>query len=133
MKKYNHGLACVVVNPEGKVLLLKRSLDKKLFPNKWFVVGAYPMSENDDFVGKVHSELGEETGSDGKILKVGSIVNSKDGSTTIIVHTFLAERNTDKVKINGEHTEFKWVEPEDIKKFDTVPGTDEMVVELLKQ
>lgn len=131
MDKKTHAIACVALNEEGKILLLKRSPEKKLFPNKWFVVAAYPMDENDDFVGKVHSELIEETGADGEIVKDERVQRTNEGKI-IKMHVFLAKRNQAPVKLNDEHTEYKWVSLKEVRSFDTVSGTYEMVVSLFK-
>src|SRR3972149_8734786 len=133
MTKTVHAIACVVINKKGKILLLKRSPDKKLSPGKWFVVGAYPLDENADFEKKVHVELLEETGMDGKITKTGEVLKMETDGTLIDVHIFLAERNSGMVKINNEHTEFKWVDLQEIKNYDLVPGTYEMVDNLFKK
>jgi 8-oxo-dGTP diphosphatase len=133
MENTVHGIACAVINKKGKILLLKRSPDKKLFPNKWFVVGAYPLDENADFEKKVHIELVDETGMDGKIIKNGELLKIEVNGQIIDIHTFLAKRNSDVVKINDEHTEFKWVNIQEMKSLDLVPGTYEMIDSLIKK
>ncbi len=37
------------------------------------------------------------------------------------IHTFLFEVDTDVITIDWEHTEYKWIPPEDVTGFDTVP------------
>lgn len=133
MKNTIHGIACTVINNKGKILLLKRSPDKKLFPNKWFVVGAYPLTENDDFEKKVHIELVDETGMDGKIINTGELLKMEVDGKIIDIHTFLIDRDSDEVKLNNEHTEYKWVNSSGIKSFDVVPGTYEMIDNLINK
>jgi isopentenyldiphosphate isomerase len=127
-----HGIACAVQNKRGKILLLKRSPDKKFFPNKWFVVGAYPLGEDEDFDKKTHIELVDETGFDGKIINRGEVLKMEMDGRVIDVHTYLADRTTDEVKLNNEHTEYKWVGLQEIKKYDVIPGTFEMIDNLVK-
>jgi len=130
-KQIPHAIACAVINKNKSILLLKRSPDKKLSPNKWFVVGAYPLSEGDDFEKITHRELVDELGIDGKILVKGQPIKSDIQGQGIIVHPFLAEIPTDEVRLNSEHTEFKWVLLDDIRKFDTVDRTYDMVLGLM--
>lgn len=131
MQNTSHGIACAVINQEGKILLLKRSPDKKFFPNKWFVVGAYPLNEDDDFDKKTHIELINETGFDGEIIGRGEVLKMEIDGRTIDIHTFLANRSTDEVRLNEEHTEYKWVNPQEIKTHDVVSGTYEMIDNLV--
>ena len=35
------------------------------------------------------------------------------------------------VRVDWEHEEYQWVTPSEVKKFDTVPGLDEVVSQLL--
>lgn len=133
MQNTLHGIACAVINKRGEILLLKRSSDKKLFPNKWFVVGAYPLNENDDFEKKTHIELVDETGFDGEIIRQDEILKMKMDGQIIDIHTFMADRGTDEVKLNNEHTEYKWVTPPDIKNLDIVPGTYELINNLIEK
>jgi isopentenyldiphosphate isomerase len=132
MQKLTYGIACGVMNRAGKILLLKRSPTKKLFPNKWFVVGAYPLKKDDDFDKFVHRELVAETGFDGRIIKRGEVLKMDVEGQIIDVHTFLVDRESEDVKLNDEHTEFEWVNPVDINDYDIVPGTFEMIDGLLK-
>lgn len=133
MHKTIHGIACVVRGPNNKILLLKRSPTKKLFPGKWFVVGAYPLNENDDFEKKAHLEMVDETGQDGEIINSGELLKMEVDGEVIDVHTFLARRQTEEVLLNDEHTEYKWVDQAAIKNFDCVPGMYEMMDNLLKR
>jgi isopentenyldiphosphate isomerase len=133
MSKTFYGLACAVINKHGEILLLKRSSAKKHYPNKWFVVGAYPLSEEDDFEKKTHIELVDETGFDGQIIGKGEVLKMELEGVIVDIHTYLADRETDEVKLNNEHTEYKWVNPQDIKNYDIVPGTYEMIDSLIKK
>jgi len=51
------------------------------------------------------------------------VINDEDLGTKWVVHPFLFQVNTpEKVKIDWEHKEYKWIDPVDIDKYDTVPG-----------
>jgi 8-oxo-dGTP diphosphatase len=50
-------------------------------------------------------------------------VIDKDLNRKWIVHPFLFHvKAPDKVKIDWEHTEAKWIKPAELKKYETVPG-----------
>jgi 8-oxo-dGTP pyrophosphatase MutT (NUDIX family) len=49
-----------------------------------------------------------------------------------IVYPFLFHiRAKELVRIDWEHEEYRWVTPSELKKFDTVPGLDEVVAQFL--
>ena len=49
-----------------------------------------------------------------------------------IVYPFLFHINDgDKIKIDWEHTEFRWIKPSDIEKYETVPRFKEIIVKIV--
>jgi len=61
-KEVKHGVICIVMNPKGQIILLKRSPDKKYFPKKWFFVSAGPLSAKDDKKSIALREIKDELG-----------------------------------------------------------------------
>ncbi|HWP58896.1 MAG TPA: NUDIX domain-containing protein [Candidatus Acidoferrales bacterium] len=115
---------------EDKILLLKRSEKVRTYQGKWHTVAGY-IDEPKPLRQKALQELNEELGvseSDIARLAFGEPFEFYDPTIlkTWRVHPVLAElaRNVD-IKLNWEHTEFLWVQPADIGKFDTVPKFDE--------
>ena len=47
------------------------------------------------------------------------------------VFPFLFEIQESKIKLNWENSEFKWINVEDISKYDTVPNLDKVLINLL--
>jgi 8-oxo-dGTP pyrophosphatase MutT (NUDIX family) len=119
----------VCVSCKGKILLLKRS-DKVLnYKGMWNVIGGY-IDRPEPLQAKAMSELNEETGIDAGLAS--SIVAAepymlidKKTSKTWLVCAFLVEFDkAPKVKLDFEHTEYRWIAPEELKSFDTVPGIE---------
>jgi 8-oxo-dGTP pyrophosphatase MutT (NUDIX family) len=49
-----------------------------------------------------------------------------------IVYPFLFHiESKELVRVDWEHEEYRWVSPSELKKFDTVPGLDDVVAQLL--
>jgi len=70
-------------------------------------------------------EIEEEVGIDRKCLtlvKSGKPLYVRDGKTVWKVHPFLWElKNCGEINIDWEHTEYRWIKPEGLKNYDTVP------------
>lgn len=120
-------MACLVMNAKGQILILKRSPEKILFPNKWFVVAAAPLSKDDDMEFIALREVKDELGVRGKIIRRGRNFEFSYQGEKWIIATFLAKITAEDLILNQEHTEMKWIEPEELKNYDTVSGTETLL------
>ncbi len=122
---------------KDKILILKRSDKVWTYKGKWNTVAGYL----DDFKPirqKALEELNEETGIQEKdILKIEicepfEFIDEKI-KRTWLVHPLLAElKQKPEIKLDFEHTEFKWISPEEIKDFDIVPDMAKGLKRVLK-
>ena len=55
----------------------------------------------------------------------------RDGRRLWKIHLFLWKVEEKDIKIDWEHTEYRWIEPEKIKNFDTVPALGKAIEKLL--
>lgn len=119
-----HVVTCFLES-DGKILLLRRSRQVGSYRGKWAGVSGYVESPPDkQAVIEIDEETGLEAG-DIRLLKQGEsiVITDEDLGTKWVVHPFLFHVNIpEKVKIDWEHKEFKWINPADIDKYDTVPG-----------
>jgi 8-oxo-dGTP diphosphatase len=119
-----HVVTCFLES-DGNILLLRRSRQVGSYQGKWAGVSGYVESPPDK---QAMIEISEETGleaDDIQLLKEGEplVINDEDLGTKWVVHPFLFHVNApEKVKIDWEHKEYKWIDPVDIDKYDTVPG-----------
>jgi 8-oxo-dGTP pyrophosphatase MutT (NUDIX family) len=119
-----HVVTCVLES-SGKILLLRRSQQVGSYQGKWAGVSGYLESSPDK---QALIEIYEEAGlgaDDIRLLKTGDplVIDDEELDTRWIVHPFLFHVNTpEKVKIDWEHKEYKWIEPSNIDNYDTVPG-----------
>jgi len=119
----------VFVKFKDEILLLKRSNKVGSYPEKWNTVAGY-LDELKPINKKIFEELKEEIGIDrnlilsiniGKTHKITDVHINK----TWIIHPVLVEiKEMPKIKLDYEHTEFKWIKQEELKNFDTVPKID---------
>lgn len=107
---------------KGKLLILKRSEKVGSFRGKWGAVGGHLERENLPLE-QAYLEVVEETGIPAgklRLVRAGSPKHVDDW----LVYPFLFESETDKVKIDWEHTEYKWIEPSQLKDFEIVYQLD---------
>jgi 8-oxo-dGTP pyrophosphatase MutT (NUDIX family) len=119
-----HVVTCFLES-NGKILLLRRSRQVGSYREKWAGVSGYVESPPDK---QAFIEIYEEAGLDAddiRLLKTGEplFIDDNELGTRWVVHPFLFHVTTpEKVKIDWEHKEYKWIEPADIDNYDTVPG-----------
>ncbi|NVM02362.1 MAG: NUDIX domain-containing protein [Candidatus Helarchaeota archaeon] len=111
---------------ETKILILKRSSKVGTYQGKWAGISGY--IEKDDVNPKMRAkiEIFEETGleeKDIKLVKEGTPLEIIDNEKKIlwIVHPFLWDVSTDEIKIDWEHKTCKWIYPNELENYKTVP------------
>lgn len=120
----------------GKILLLRRSSKVSTYQRSWAGVSGY--IETDDLE-QAYTEISEETElykNDVKLVRKGEPIEVIDRNLNRkwIVHPFLFHvKEPDKIKIDWEHTEIRWVKPSELRKYHTVPGLKEALERVYKR
>jgi len=120
--------------PAGKILIVKRSRELHLYPGKWNSIGGF-LDDAKSLEEKVKEELSEELGiheQDIASIRLGEIFDLDDPNykKTWVIHPVLVEVKSDKIRLDWEAEEYKWVTLAEIKNFDTVFGFDKVVDKL---
>ena len=119
----------------GKILILRRSSKVGTYQRSWAGVSGY-METTD--IRQAFTEISEETElykNDLKLIKKGEPLEVIDRSLNRkwIVHPFLFHvKAPEKIKIDWEHTEVKWIKPRELAKYETVPGLDKALARVTK-
>jgi isopentenyldiphosphate isomerase len=121
---------CVVQFKE-KILLVKRSSDMNYYPNVWHGIAGF-LDDNLGVENKVREELRGELGLTEKnivSIKLGDAieVEAPQYNKTWIINTVLAVVNTDKVQLDWEAQEYIWVKPNEVIRFDLLPGFEKVI------
>ena len=115
-----------------EVLLLRRSQQVGTYRGRWAAVSGY--LEEPDPLAQAYREIEEEAGlahDDLTLLRAGEplVVVDAEADRRWIVHPFLFEVRPDaRVRVDWEHTEARWVRPEEVSAFETVPQLTEALM-----
>jgi 8-oxo-dGTP diphosphatase len=115
----------VFLEHDKKILILKRSQKVRTMKTKWGGISGYV--EQEEPVKRALKEIEEETGLNNKnvtLLRIGEpfeAVEFNEPEITWVVHPFLFGSNTDQIRIDWEHDEYRWINPKEIKNYETVP------------
>jgi 8-oxo-dGTP diphosphatase len=128
-------IVTVFLEHDKKILILKRSQKVKTMKTKWGGISGY--IEQEEPVKRALKEIAEETGLKNKnvtLLRIGEpleAVESGRPEITWIVHPFLFSSNTDQIRIDWEHDEYRWINPQEIENYETVPRLEDALDSLL--
>ncbi len=109
---------------DGEILILRRSEQVSTYQGSWAGVSGYIETTADE---QALTEIAEETGlsQEGlELVKRGEPLSIEDEGLRVrwVVHPYLFHiKDRDKIKIDWEHKEARWIKPEDIVKYQTVP------------
>jgi len=115
------------VKYKGEVLILKRSLMITNYRGMWNTVSGY-IDEPVSLEAKAKEELKEEIGLDLSLIesiKVGKIntyFDKKINKTWIIYPIIVDLKARPKIQLDWEHSEYKWIKPEELKRYRVVPS-----------
>ena len=129
----------VLTDEKGNVLILKRSDKVKTYKGFWSGVSGY-VEKGEKPVETAFKEIREEVGlnkEDVELLKTADPIEFTDtyGGETYDwkVYPFLFKtRKKSKVQIDWEHTDYRWVKPSELGKYDMAPHLTDIVSKLLK-
>lgn len=122
----------------GKILLFKRSNLVGTYRGLWGGVAGY-VEELEDPYDTAVKEIRQEAGIGVDALELVRKGEPIEFSDTYdgrrydwIVYPFLFHiESKELVRVDWEHEEYQWISPSEVKKFDTVPGLDDVVAQLL--
>lgn len=119
----------------GRILLLRRSADVGSFRGRWAGVSGY-LEGTEAPEDRARTEILEETGlSDVRLRGTGSVVLARGREDDVIwaVHPFLFEAEAREVTLDWEHDASRWVSPEELPRYQTVPKLREALESALAE
>ncbi len=132
-------VTCVLMH-QGKVLLLRRSDRVRTYKGLWGGVAGY-VEPGEQPLQTAYKELREETGLTPDLVRL--VAQAEPIAFTDVyqgerydwtIHPFLFELLKDKnLKIDWEHSEYRWVKNKDLPAYQTVPHFPETVRRLTRK
>ena len=123
---------------KDRILLMKRSSKARYYPKQWNTVAGHldeiKLPEN-----KALDEVKEETGiTRGDIASVSRAkpfyLNDKKLKRRWLIFPVVAElKRKPKVRLNWEHTQFRWIRPNELGRFHHVEKLDESMKRVLEE
>jgi ADP-ribose pyrophosphatase YjhB (NUDIX family) len=119
----------------NEILILRRSEQVGSYQGKWAGVSGYIETSADE---QALVEIEEETSlsrQDVELIRKGKPLPIEDKQLGVrwVVHPYLFHiKDRDKIKIDWEHKEARWIKPEEIGNFDTVPRLKETLARVYK-
>jgi len=119
---------------ENEILILRRSGQVSTYQGRWAGVSGYIETTADE---QALTEIEEETSlspEDVELTRKGKPLPIEDKGLGVrwVVHPYLFHiKDRDKIKIDWEHKEARWIDPQDIAKFETVPKLKETLARVL--
>lgn len=125
-----------VLKFQNKILLVQRSRKLNFYPGYWNGVSGF-LDDKKTIKQKIEEELKEELGMGGKNIgkiKMGEIFHQEEKKyrKTWIVHPILVEAKTDKVKLDWEAEDYRWMKIGEVKNMKLMPGFDQVLKKLFK-
>ena len=120
---------------DSEILILRRSEQVGSYQGRWAGVSGYIETTADE---QALTEIEEETslsGDDLKLIRKGKPLTVEDDKLGVkwVVHPYLFHiKDRDKIKIDWEHKEARWIPPRDIDNFETVPKLKEVLARVYK-
>jgi len=125
-----------IIYKDGRYLLLRRSLEKKVFPGKWTVPGGglevddyinTPKTTNDHWYFAIENslrrEIKEECGLEvGKVSYLCDMVFIRPDNIPVVILSFYCPYKSGEVILNEEDIDYAWVDIEEARDYDLVEG-----------
>jgi 8-oxo-dGTP pyrophosphatase MutT (NUDIX family) len=143
-------VSTAIIYKGNKYLIVKRSLDKKVFPGKWTVPGgglettdyidtkkttedAWYWAVENSLKREIKEEVGLEVGKPNYLL---DLVFIRPDNIPVVTLSYYCEWKSGEVKLNDENVDYKWVSAEETKDYDLISGIAEeieMVEKIIKK
>ena len=121
---------------DGKYLILKRSNKVRTMKDLWAGISGI-IEGNEEPLYRAKKEIHEETNiTEDQITLIRAADQMRTESPQYenhewLIFPFLFAVDNPKIKLNWENSEYQWITPSDLKKFEIVPSLEKVLASLL--
>lgn len=125
----------VFLSHAGKVLVLKRSAKVGTYRGHWSGVSGY--LERADPLDQAYTEIAEEVGlgrDQLTLIRAGApveVVDEAQGRAWRVYPFLFAAREPERIRLDWENIEMRWITPSEVSRLQTVPGLAEVLQQVL--
>jgi len=120
-----------ILRNRGRILIVRRSDAVGSFRGRWSAISGF-LEGREDPRARARQEVREETGLRGaKFRTAGRSVLARANARVYVVHPFLFDVPSRRVRLDWENVEYRWVLPEELERFKTVPRLMDVVSAVL--
>lgn len=120
-----------VLRHRGRILVVRRSQAVGSFRGRWSLISGY-LEGREEPRDRAVREVREETGIRRIAFRAaGPPVYARDDSTMYVVHAFLFDAPGRRVRLDWENAEHRWIRPEELDRFETVPRLKDVIASVL--
>ncbi|MBU4480031.1 NUDIX domain-containing protein [Patescibacteria group bacterium] len=130
-----------IIHKDGRYLIMKRSPDKKAFPNKWTVPGGglevddyidTPKTTGDHWYYAIENALRREVREEcnleiEKPKYLLDIAFIRPDGVPVVILSYYADYKSGEIKLSKGSTEYVWVTAEETKNYDLIEGIAEEI------
>ena len=133
---YSTKIVTSFIKDDEKLLILKRSNKVKSMKGLWAGVSGI-IENNEEPLKRAKIEIFEEIGiTEEKIKLIKAVEEMKVNSPQYENHEweifpFLFETKNPTITLNWENSEFKWINVDELEKYETVPNLQKVLLSLL--
>ena len=127
--QFKHVVSSFLLSDQ-RILILRRSNRVGSYRGRWAGVSGY-LEKGEEPLQRAKIEIQEELGLSSpqvSLVRSGELLRTFDEQkdTVWIIHPFLFEVDEPTLHLDWEHSESRWIDPDDLRSFDTVPNLKEV-------
>ena len=125
-KNYTLVLRGILQNPQGRFLMMQRSLHSKGWPGKWEFPGG-KVDRGEELTDALLREWKEETGLTIKPVSCMDVFEWERENDRILYLVFTVRSKSFRVKKSLEHEDFGWFTPTEMQTLDIAPALKRVI------